>query len=120
MKNLFYIILGGFLFSCNGLETSRQQENVKISSDLSSEQETIPQNYFKEERQYGNYWVKVVQKEFHGEATLTVMLDSNLVLVDSQIVEHVDRVVVRDLDADGLLEIYMKRVQTAPPNCSSW
>lgn len=66
-----------------------------------------PNYSFNESRQYGDYDVTVTQDKSSHEMTLTVKRDSILVWEESQEVNDVDRVVVRDLDSDGLLEVYV-------------
>ncbi len=98
---LIFILL--LLFSCS--KPSNENTTEDIPENVSAAQDA--KNQFELEKQYGDYLIRVIQKNSNEDFTLTVLKNEEVVLADTQLRDVVDRFVVRDLDNDSLLEVYI-------------
>jgi hypothetical protein len=109
MKTLTYILicLSIVLLIHTVSCSSPKNEETKESSIPQNDTNSISSFLFHQERQYGDYLVTVTQKNLYDNYLLEVKKQDSVIIQETNISDHVDQVIVRDLDKDQLLEIYI-------------
>lgn len=106
MKRFFSLVSLALLVSCSMENNESTPTTSQQKSNPKDPKSKITYSY-NEKWQYGDYKIHVRQEEESNQLFVSVLQDSAIVLADSGLVNDVDRVVVRDLDMDNLLEVYI-------------